>query len=170
MTVDLRSDSSDIKIFYWNVFYPLTDLCWESGCIVLISSNMAAILLSWSLSLVDWVSLQRHKQVIQYTGHIKWIKIISEFYDWQLISKTHSEILQIKHILLLFYTSDTETKNLQKIQCILWWLPNQKTAWKFQSQKLLDTCIFKIGTRCLKYGYYIIALHIPSLIFLCCVW
>ena len=113
MTVDLRSDSSDIKIFYWNVFYPLTDLCWESGCIVLISSNMAAILLSWSLSLVDWVSLQRHKQVIQYTGHIKWIKIISEFYDWQPISKTHSEILQIKHILLLFYTLDTETKNLQ---------------------------------------------------------
>ena len=101
---------------------------------------MAAILLSWSLSLVDWVSLQRHKQVIKYTGHIKWIKIISEFYDPQSISKTYPEILQIKHILLLFYTLDTETKKLQilNLECI----PNQKTAWKFQSQTLSDMQVF----------------------------
>lgn len=48
--------------YFYSIFdHTSTYLCCESGCIVLISSNMAAMLLSWSLSLLDWVSLEKKK-------------------------------------------------------------------------------------------------------------
>lgn len=52
--------------YFYSIFdHTSTYLCCESGCIVLISSNMAAMLLSWSLSLLDWVSLEKKKPIVK---------------------------------------------------------------------------------------------------------